>query len=199
MRKLSLFLLLLGITPAFFVSSCCEPSTKDSRPMIIDSLFSRTTGFDLDLQRTPAGGIPDSGYYPIYTFAIRNDGAQDDIFTLRFRSQYTISDQTGSGRPLGFDISQTVPAGATVFFRTPTPVPDSITSRERITYTPTQDTLPLMSRAYLGFFATTPDSTKLRYENAAVSVLYGAIDNGAEGCNTPATSKPVQIGGIQDK
>jgi hypothetical protein len=198
MRKLPLLLLMLSAAP-LVLSSCCEPASKDSRPSLIDSLFSRSVGYDLDLQRTPAGGKADSGYYPIYTFAIHNDGSQDDIFTLRFRSQYTISDQTASGRPLGFDISQTVPAGQTVLFRTPTPLPDSITSRERITFTPTQDTLPLMSRAYLGFFATTPDSTKLRYENAMVSVLYGAIDNGAEGCNTPATSKPVLIGAIQDK
>jgi hypothetical protein len=197
MRKYSL-LLLLSVSLPFVLAACCEPASKDSRPVVVDSLFQRTTGFDIDRARNlnkPLGAAPDSGYYPIYTLAVHNSGSQDDMITLRFRSQYVLT----TGSALGFDITRNVPADSTVLFRTPTPVPDSITSLERITYAYAPDTLPLMSDAYFGFFVSTPDSTTIAREHATISVFYGAIDNGGEGCNTPATEKPVATGSFQDR
>jgi hypothetical protein len=174
------------------LSSCCEPATKDSRPVFVDSLFSRTPVWEFDRiasSNNEPGTTPDSGYYPVYTFGIRNAGSQDDQFTLRIRSQYTLTD----GTPIGFDITRMVPAQTTVLFRTPTAVPDSITSHERITYAHLVDTLPHMSLAYIGFFTSTPDSTMVQFENPQISVFYGAIDDGPEGCSTPATSKQVSL------
>lgn len=194
----SLFLIAALGAVSILISSCCTPASKDSQPVLVDSLFSRSTFWDIDINATAdnaPGAKPDSGYYPVYTFGVYNSGSQDDLFTLRVRSQYTLT----SGTPLGFDISRMVPAHSTVLFRTPTAIPDTITSLERITYPHLTDTLPLMSYAYYGFFASTPDSTTLGDERATVSVLYGAIDNGAEGCNTPATQKVLNISHIANK
>ena len=169
------------------LSSCCEPGHKNSQPLVIDSLFQQTYGHDFDLystQNSQTPTIPDSGYYPIYTFGIQNTGTDDDDFTVQFRYFNA-----------GFDITEHVPAGKIVLFKTPVMPPDSITMNARYFYPilPAADTNPPIPYAYYALFQPNPDSTKIRSMRPTITVLYGSIDNGPEACNTPASQYVINI------
>ena len=189
--------LLLIVSLSALLAACCEPAHKDSQPVMIDSLFSQTASPDIDIYRMFIYQTKDSipGYFPIYTFGIKNAGSQDDDFTLRIR-------YNGADVPAGFDITKRVPAGQTVLFRTPTPQGDS---SAHYTYAlsgiviAANDSTPTMDYAYYGFTQSSKDSVKLRFLRPTLQVIYGAIDNGPEACNTPASTQDINIDQFPDK
>ncbi|HWF43246.1 MAG TPA: hypothetical protein VG537_01265 [Candidatus Kapabacteria bacterium] len=189
--RFSFILLALGLWAAA-LSSCCQPGHKNSQPVVVDSLFQESYAYDLDIYSTQlANGIgSDSGYHPIYTFGIANTGPDDDDFTLQIRLNGA-----------GFDITKHVPAGDTVLFETPVAPPNSITMNAKYFYPilAVADTIPLMPEAYYGMFVPSPDSTKIRSLRPDVRVLYGAIDNGPEACNTPPSEYNVNIDALPDR
>lgn len=192
MRILSLIPILLG----FWFAACCEPGHRDAQPVVIDSLFQRSYGKDLDVytaQQITNAQLADSAYFPIYTFAIKNSGSQDDNFTLSIRKTRF------AGFVVGFDITKHVPAGATVLFQTPLiPRDSSATYYFPILVNPT-DTNFTIDKAYYGLQASTPDSTRIRYIRPSVTITYGAIDNGPEACNTPASTQTIDINELPDR
>ena len=171
------------------LGSCCEPLQKNSQPQMIDSLFTQTSGYDLDLFRSENTTPPqiDSNYYPIYTFAVKNTGTTTDTYTLSLR--------LGGA---GFDITKQVAAGQIAYFRTPTAKPDSFTSGAIYSFPilSLADSNPPIPYAYQGLFAHTPDSTRIRILQPSITLTYGAIDNGNEGCNTPAQSTVIDVNGF---
>ena len=169
---------------AALVSSCCQPSHRNSNPVMVDSLFQVSYGRDIDLVTA------DSAYYPVYTFGIQNTGTEEDKFTLQlFRT-------APQGFTAGFAITRTVPAGATVLFRTPTLLPDSITSQETFSYYATGDTLPNIDQIYVGLSFRTSDSAAIQQLQPSLSIVYGEINNGPEGCNTPASSSQLDVNAL---
>ncbi len=174
---------LITIGCATLLASCCEPAHKDSQPYVVNSLFQETYGRDIDLfrQSQSASSIPDSAYYPIYTFAIQNTGTQDDNYTLQLRY--------GVG---GFDITKHVPAGQVVLFKSPIIPPDSITANAQYTFV-VGDTAPNLDVMYYGLSFHAIDSAEIHSMMPSIQIVYGAIDNGPEGCNTPASMMPVNI------
>ena len=181
--RFSFILLTLGLFSAA-LSSCCEPGHKNSQPVVIDSLFQQSYAYDLDVYGTQLAQKADSGYHPIYTFGVANTGSDDDDFTLQLRLNGA-----------GFDITKHVPAGDTVLFETPVAPPNSITINAKYFYPllTVADTNPLMPWAYYGIFVPSPDSTKIRSLRPTITILYGAINNGPEACNTPASEYNVNI------
>lgn len=173
--------LFLAIGCAAGLASCCEPAHKNASPYVVNSMFQETYGRDIDLARQPFHGIADSAYFPIYTFGIQNTGTQDDDFTLQLRAN-------GGG----FDITRHVPAGQVVLFRTPTVVLDSITSNERLSYVIT-DPNPNIDEIYYGMSFQSTDSVEIHSLNPTISIVYGTINNGPEGCNTPASTASVNV------
>ncbi len=169
---------------AVVLSSCCEPAHKNSSPYVVDSLFQETHGRDIDLVHS------DSAYYPIYTFGIQNTGTADDNFTLQLR--YGL---TAAGWVSGFDITKHVPAGAVVFFQTPTLFPDSLTENEMFAYV-VGDTSPNLDMIYYGLSFQSIDSAEIHAVQPTLSIVYGAIDNGPEGCNTPASTMSVNVNSL---
>src|SRR5581483_6796405 len=176
---------LIAFFAAVLLASCCEPAHKDSAPYVVNSDFQETAGRDVSLANQPATGVPDSAYYPIYTFGIQNTGMQDDDFTLQLR--YFTANGTG-----GFDITRHVPAGQVVLFRTPTATPDSITANERFAYS-VPDTNPNLDEIYEFLSFQSADSAEIHTIRPQISIVYGAIDKGPEGCNTPASAQAVNI------
>jgi len=163
------------------LQSCCQPVHKNSAPYVVNSMFQETYGRDVDVARQQPSGIPDSAYFPIYTFGIQNTGTDDDDFTLLVRANGA-----------GFDITRHVPAGQVVLFKTPTAVLDSITMNERFAYA-VADTSPNLDWIYYGMAFQTTDSAEIHTLRPTLSIVYGAIDNGPEGCNTPASTASVDI------
>ena len=176
-------------------SSCCEPSHKNSNPVIIGSLFQESYGRDLDLyqQIQSSSTKPDSAWYPIYTFGVANTGTADDRFTLQIR--YTNNTNSSGPQLGGFDITRDVPAGDTLLFQTPVPVPDSITLKETFFYPrlSSTDTSPNVDRAYFFFSVQDTDSVEIHFARPTIDILSGAIDNGPEGCNTPASQLNIDV------
>ncbi len=181
MVRYSLLILLSAAASATMLASCCEPTHKNSSPYMVNSMFQETYGRDIDVARQSLSGIPDSAYYPIYTFGIQNTGTDDDDFTLQFRAN-------GGG----FDITRHVPAGQVVLFKTPTAVLDSITANERFVYA-VSDTSPNIDWIYYGMSFQTTDSAEIHSLRPTLSIVYGGIDNGPEGCNTPASTESMNI------
>lgn len=165
------------------LAACCEPGDKDSQPYVVNSMFQETSGRDIDLlgQLNSGSSVPDSAYYPIYTFAIQNTGTQDDDYTLQLR-------YNGGG----FNILKHVPAGQVVLFKSPIPVPDSITSNAQYSYI-LGDTAPNLNEIYYGLSFPDTASAEIHKVQPTINVVYGAIDNGPEGCNTPASMMPVNV------
>ena len=191
------YFFIAGLILACELSSCCEPARKNSQPSVIDSLFQATHGYDVDIFTTQFSqnpAIPDSGYYPIYTFGIKNTGTDDDDFTLQLR-------YNNAGLIAGFDITKHVLAGTTVLFKTPVMPPDSITIDARYFYPnlTVADTNPPMAEAYYGLFKQSPDSIRIQLLRPTITILYGAINNGPEACNTPAGSYPVNIDALPQR
>ena len=181
MLRFSAIILMCAAASSAMLASCCEPAHKNASPNVVSSMFQETYGRDIDLAHQPGHGIPDSAYFPIYTFGIQNTGTQDDDFTLQLRAN-------GGG----FDITRHVPAGQVVLFRTPTAVLDSITANEQFTYVIT-DINPNIDEIYTSMSFQTTDSAEIHTLNPTLSIVYGAIDNGVEGCNTPASITSVSI------
>lgn len=171
---------LITLVCAAGFAACCEPVHKNSAPYVVNSMFQETYGRDIDVARQPLSGIPDSAYFPIYTFGVQNTGTDDDDFTLMFRA-----------RGGGFDITRRVGAGQVVLFKTPNAVLDSITMNERFAYT--NDTSPNLDLIYYGMSFQTTDSAEIHSLQPTISIVYGAVDNGPEGCNTPASTASVVI------
>ncbi|HEY3874393.1 MAG TPA: hypothetical protein VGM92_02870 [Candidatus Kapabacteria bacterium] len=184
MYRITFFLSIFAIAAG--LSSCCQPAHKDANPVMIDSLFQTSYGRDLDFYNSNPEAI-DSAYYPIYTFGIQNAGTADDHFTLQFQRLLS------NGIVTGFSITRLVPAGQTVLFRTPTAAPDSITSQETFAYFAVTDTIPNIDEIYDGLSFQTTDSAKIQSINPSLTIVYGSIDNGPEGCNTPASVSAFDI------
>jgi hypothetical protein len=178
-------LALVGCTCMILLSSCCQPSHKDSSPYVVNSLFQETYGRDLDLynQDTTTETV-DSAYYPIYTFAIQNTGTADDQFTLQLTYRQGI---------VGYTITKLVPAGQVVLFQSPLAVPDSITENATYSYLAFQGANPNIDIIYDGLSFQSTDSAEIHAMQPTVSIIYGLIDNGPEGCNTPASTMSVNI------
>jgi len=141
-------------------------------------MFQETYGRDIDLS------TGDSAYYPIYTFGIQNTGTADDDFTLQLRyRQGTV----------GFDITKHVPAGAIVLFQSPLITSDSITQNATYAYVGFQDTVPNIDEIYYGMSFHSTDSAEVHTMQPTITIVYGSIDNGPEGCNTPASTSSVNI------
>jgi hypothetical protein len=183
MRILSLLLL------CFWFVACCEPGHRDSQPFIVIDSFQESYGKDLDVFTAHYYNLQraDSAYYPIYSFAIKNTGTQDDDYTLRLRK--TLLDGTIGG----FDIRKHVAAGATVVFRTPTPEGDSSATYYFPHLVNPNDQRPNIDEAYYGIQSPTPDSTKIHLIRPSLSISYGEINNGPEACNTPASFQTLDI------
>jgi len=181
MVRYTLIVVAFAAALSAMLASCCEPSHKNSTPYVVNSLFEETYGRDVDFAHQPHSGIPDSAYYPIYTFGLQNTGTDDDDFTLQLRAN-------GGG----FDITRHVPAGQIVLFKTPTAVLDSITANERFAFVIT-DTSPNIDEIYYGMSFQTTDSAEIHHLRPTVSIVYGAINNGPEACNTPASTASVNI------
>jgi hypothetical protein len=180
---------LIPIVLSFWLAACCEPSHKDSQPLIVADSFQETYGKDLDVY-TAQGGRSDSAYFPIYTFGIKNTGSQDDNFTLQLRKPLV------GGFVGGFDITKRVPAGQTVMFRTPSPIYDSSAHYFFPHIQDPNDTFPIMDKAYYGIQASTPDSTKLHILQPTLTITYGEINNGPEACNTAASTQTIDLNSL---
>lgn len=172
MTKGFLFIL-SSITLAAAVSSCCEPQSRNSLPVVVDSLYHDSAVFDqYPLGIHSDGRPPDSGYYPVYTLGIKNAGTETDTFTLRF-------DRLGNGFELPIEIKHEVPAGQTVLFSTPA------------TLNETSDTLA--QSYYASFFVRTQDSIPIYRMRPTVTVKYGAVYNGPEGCNSDPITNTLNV------
>ncbi len=149
---------------------------------MVNSLFQETYGRDLDLYNSNAVSI-DSAYYPIYTFGIQNTGTADDDFTLEILSRQGT---------VGYTITKFVPAGQVVLFQSPLVVPDSNTVNATYTYA-VGDTASNIDLIYDGLSFQSTDSAEIHAVQPMISIVYGAINNGPEGCNTPASTMNVDI------
>ncbi len=150
------------------IESCCEPRTKNSSPQVLENTYFDTA--IKDRYPPPAPGVisTDSGYYPIYKLAIKNNGTEADTFYLRFiRNGF------------GFTVSQYVLPGQIGQFVTPGPIPDTVFPNAQI--------------IYYSFFVSTPDSVAISKERPTVTLLYGSVYNGPEGCNTDPTQMAIDI------
>jgi hypothetical protein len=155
--------------PAIFlfavsIQSCCEPEYKDSYPRVIYDTYRDTMIYDL----MPATGDTivrtDSGYYPIYEFAVKNEGADADSFTM-------IIGNLGYGP---FPITKFVLPGETVIFRTA----DG----------PISDTAEWKSQElFYSFFSKDTNNLRIQELQPFLAFRYGEVNNGDEGCNTPAS------------
>ena len=113
----------------------------------------------------------DSGYYPIYTLTLKNVGSEADSFRLQFSRNNDL-----------FYITEFVPPGQTAVFRTPGPLKDTATLNPW--------------NFYGGFFVSTTDSIHISLMQPSVSVLYGAIDNGPEGCNSDPLQMQIDVNAL---
>ncbi len=151
---------------------------------MVNSMFQEAYGRDLDLyNQNISNASVDSAYYPIYTFGIQNTGTADDKFTLQLITRQGT---------VGYSITKLVPAGQVVLFQSPLAVPDSNTVNASYSYL-FQDTSPNIDEIYFGQSFQTTDSAEIHNVQPAISIIYGGIDNGPEGCNTPASTMSVNV------
>ncbi len=149
---------------------------------MVNSLFQETYGRDFDLYNASFITV-DSAFYPIYTFGIQNTGTADDYFTLELLAR---------AGTVGYTITKFVPAGQVVLFQSPLAVPDSLTENATYTYA-SGDTTPNTDVIYNGLSFQSKDSAEIHAVQPMISIVYGAINNGPEGCNTPASTMTVDI------
>jgi hypothetical protein len=177
-------LALVGLFGVIILSSCCQPSHKDSSPYVVNSLFQESYGRDLDLyNQDTLNGVVDSAYFPIYTFGIQNTGTADDQFTLQLLSRQGT---------VGYSITKLVRAGQVVLFQTPLGIADSITQNATYTYA-VSDTSPNLDEINYGLSFQSTDSAEIHTMQPMISIIYGSINNGPEGCNTPASTLSVNV------
>ena len=163
MKRLQILavLIFLGAT----MQSCCEPEYKDSFPQVLFDTYRDSVVKD----RLPPGEgvtVVDSGYYPIYEFKVRNEGADADTFTM-------VIGKDG----FNFAMSQFVMGGETVTFRTPGPVPDTAA-------------LPAQW-LYFSMFRQDPEDLAIQELDPDITFHYGEVFKGDEGCNTPSSRHEV--------
>jgi hypothetical protein len=183
-----LFTGLAAVWLALGLSSCCEPAHKDSQPMVIDSTFKESAGRDLDLFGADTHPIPivDSAYYPVYSVGIQNTGTQDDTYTLSLR-------YVNLGFTFGFDITKRVPAGQVVTFSTPTQPPDPNATYAFAAATLASDTTLSIDKMYKGIQGDSAYKVEIHRLQPTLTITYGAIDNGPEACNTPASQQQLDV------
>ena len=155
---------------ASLLQSCCEPRQRNSQPLVIDSLYSDSAVKD---QVSPLFGQPgDSGYYPIYSLGVKNVGAEADTFTVRFlRLGYY------------FELKDFVQPGQISIFRSPGPLKDTASPNAQL--------------YYYSFFVTTPDSVAISKMRPDVTIQFGGIYNGPEGCNSDPETQAVDIDALK--
>jgi hypothetical protein len=156
---------------AFFsvaLQSCCEPEYRDSFPKVLFDTYRDTMIYD---QMPPVGDTiarTDSGYYPIYEFAVKNTGTDADTFTM-------IIGNFGYGP---HPISKFVRGGETVIFRT----------AER----PISDTAEFKAQElFYSFFSKDTNSLHIQELQPFLMFRYGEVNHGDEGCNTPASESEI--------
>jgi len=159
--KYSSFILPLAL--AFMLVACCDPKPISSLPQVIDTTYSDTAIKD-DMNQSNTS--LDSGYYPIYSLDIKNVGTEADTFAL----WYT---RNRNGFVIPVIVKQYVPVGETRTFRTEGPIPD-----HGVQYT--------ADLVYYSFFVSTPDSVSVHMLKPDIKILYGATNEGTEGCNAEA-------------
>ncbi len=174
---------LLVLIFAGLLASCCEPSHKNSTPVSVDALFAESYAYDLDAYNTRLTGVTDSGYYPIYTFGIRNVGTDDDDFRMNI--------VLTNGAEI--DIIKHVKAGDTALFRTPTLPLDPSAQYIFPNFTSPADTSMPLARDYYGFFTQTPETTEIHSVRPTITISFGEIYGGPEACNTPASVQTLNI------
>lgn len=157
----SVILLLLGAG----VQSCCEPEFKDSAPVVLFDSYRDSVVKDL-LPEGQAAHVTDSAFYPIYEFQVRNSGTEADSFTVVIGKN-------------GFDFSmkKLVLGGETVTFRTPGPLSDTAA-------------IPAQWYYFSMFRRDTAD-LPIQELDPDISIIYGEVYKGDEGCNTPASRTDV--------
>lgn len=153
-------ILLLAVS----IQSCCEPEYRNSFPRVLYDTYRDTMVYDL---MPPTGDTiirSDSGYYPIYEFAVKNEGTDADSFTM-------IIGNFGYGPG---PITKYVAGGETVIFRTAEgPISDTGANRaQNLFYT---------------FFSKDTNSLHIQELRPYLAFRYGEVNNGDEGCNTPAS------------
>jgi hypothetical protein len=147
---------------AVSIQSCCEPEYKDSYPRVLYDTYRDTLVYDMMPLIPGETTVYDSGYYPIYEFSVKNEGADADTFVMRLLKD-----------GIGFSMEKYVLAGETVTFRTPGPLADTA--------------IPNDQYLYYSFF--NKDSSQLHIQDLQpfLSFRYGEVFKGDEGCNTPAS------------
>jgi hypothetical protein len=154
---------LIAATMTFSLYSCCEPEVRDSAPQIFYSSYQDTFIYDLWPEAVDAR---DSGWYPIYTFDIKNRGTEADTFTIRM---------TVDG--WGFRDKIYIDAGQTITYSTPGPIPDTAAVRA-------QD-------KYYAFFRRDTSFLPIYEVRPTIRINYGEVFKGDEGCNTPSSELQV--------
>lgn len=154
---------LLPLALAFMLVACCDPKPINSLPQVIDTTYTDTAIKD-DMNQSNSS--LDSGYYPIYSLDIKNIGTESDTFELRYT-------RTRNGFVIPVVVKQYVPVGETRTFRTEGPIPD-----HGVEY--------MADIVYYSFFVSTPDSVSVHMLKPDITVLYGARNEGEEGCNAEA-------------
>jgi hypothetical protein len=173
MRKV---LLLPSILLGVLLSSCCDPTPRQSFPQVIGSSYSDTAIKDAGVNLN--GGPADSIFYPIYSVDIKNTGTEADTFTISF-------DRKLETNNFALTAKQFVLAGETKTFKTYGPVPKNSpdTSKYR----------------FFTFFVSTADSIPVSVIRPAISVTYGATDTDPEACGAPAKTLTVSIDSLKKK
>lgn len=154
-RKLSQLLAftLLGL----IAQSCCEPRHKDSRPEVQFNTYSDTAIYDQMPNTSPAQR--DSGYYPVYSFDIKNAGTEADTFII-----VMTKDDIGFRKPI-FVMANEIKRFTS---------PDSL--RDTSFYTSQQ--------LYNTFFRRSADSISIQDIEPTIKIIYGEVYEGPEACNT---------------
>lgn len=169
-HKLILFLS-LPITVLVVWSGCCDPTPRNSLPLVLDSTYSDTAIKDIpDRYILP---LPDSAYYPIYSIDVKNIGTESDTFTLTYK-------RIRKGILLPLVVKQFVPAGETRTFRTEGPIPDYGVPA-------TSDII------YYSYFVSTPDSIPINIMKPEVTLSYGSTADGGESCSSSGQTITLDI------
>jgi hypothetical protein len=143
------------------MQSCCEPEFRNSKPKVLFDTYRDSMVFD-KLPAAIADHVTDSAFYPIYEFSVKNEGSEADTFEMTI----------GTGG-LGFRMRQFALPGEIVTFRTPGPLADTAN--------------PNAQDLYFTFFRRDTNDLHIQELQPFLSIKYGEVFKGDEGCNTPAS------------
>jgi hypothetical protein len=153
---------ILGLT--LTLTSCCEPGIKDSFPVVDYTSYQDTVIKDV-LPFFMDSILPrDSGYYPRFSFNIINAGGEADRFNIRIV-------RNGGG----FEVDTTIQGHDTIRFVSPPLLVDYSVDPARYVY-------------YETFFERDSSLAHLSRMRPSITIQYGKIDLGPEGCNTEANT-----------